>query len=57
MSFGIVQDHRGTIRIESELGHGATFVIELPSMQEIQPVSGDREQEPKHDEAVLVGAE
>ena len=26
----VVLAHRGTIRVESELGHGATFIVELP---------------------------
>ena len=30
VSFGIVRDHGGTIRVESEPGGGATFVIRLP---------------------------
>jgi PAS domain S-box-containing protein len=30
LSRGIVQEHGGTIRVESEVGRGATFVIELP---------------------------
>ena len=30
LSHGIVERHRGRIRVESEPGHGATFVIELP---------------------------
>ena len=30
LSYGIIQEHGGTIRAESELGQGATFVIELP---------------------------
>ena len=28
--FGIVEQHSGTIRVESELGKGATFIVELP---------------------------
>ncbi len=30
LSHGIVERHRGRIRVESEPGHGATFMIELP---------------------------
>jgi len=30
LCYGIVQEHGGTIRAQSELGQGATFVIELP---------------------------
>jgi signal transduction histidine kinase len=30
VSYGIVQEHGGKIRAESEEGHGATFVVELP---------------------------
>jgi signal transduction histidine kinase len=30
VSFGIIRDHGGTIRVESEPGRGATFVIRLP---------------------------
>jgi signal transduction histidine kinase len=26
----IVEAHRGTLRVESQPGHGATFVVELP---------------------------
>jgi two-component system NtrC family sensor kinase len=28
--YGIIAEHKGTIRVESELGKGATFIIELP---------------------------
>jgi len=31
VSYGIIQDHAGTIRVESEPGQGTTFVIELPT--------------------------
>ena len=30
LSHGIIERHRGRIRVESEPGHGATFVIDLP---------------------------
>jgi len=30
MVFGIVQRHRGSIDIESAVGHGTTFIIRLP---------------------------
>lgn len=30
VSFGIIKEHRGEIRIESEPGQGATFIITLP---------------------------
>ncbi|ATC62784.1 hypothetical protein CMV30_01710 [Nibricoccus aquaticus] len=28
--YGIMQEHRGTIRVKSEVGQGAVFIIELP---------------------------
>ena len=31
LSAGVIQDHGGTIRLESEPGQGAAFVIELPA--------------------------
>ncbi len=34
VSYGIVQEHKGTIRVESAPGQGTTFVIELPTMSE-----------------------
>ena len=30
ISYGIIQQHHGTIRVESQVGVGASFVIELP---------------------------
>jgi signal transduction histidine kinase len=49
VSFGIIEDHGGTIRIESEVGHGATFKIELPAMSRIAKTAG------QESEGVLVG--
>jgi two-component system, cell cycle sensor histidine kinase and response regulator CckA len=31
-SYGIIQQHRGDIRVESELGRGTRFVVSLPSL-------------------------
>jgi len=40
VSYGIIRDHGGTIRVESEPGQGATFVIRLP-MDPPKDESGD----------------
>jgi len=34
VSYGIIKNHRGEIRVESKVGTGTTFTIELPSLQE-----------------------
>lgn len=33
LSFGIIQKHQGTLSVESEVGVGTTFIIELPIKQ------------------------
>jgi signal transduction histidine kinase len=30
IAFGIINKHNGTINVQSEYGHGATFIVELP---------------------------
>jgi two-component system, NtrC family, sensor kinase len=34
VTYGIVKDHNGEIVVESEPGHGATFVIRFPAVRE-----------------------
>jgi len=42
VSYGIIKEHRGDIRVESNPGEGATFIITLPaaSQPETMPVPG-----------------
>ena len=40
VSYGIIRDHGGDIRVESEAGRGARFIISLPLSQ---PAGGVRE--------------
>jgi len=37
-SYGIVQDHGGTINVRSQVGLGTSFIIELPIQPQTQPI-------------------
>ncbi|WP_172148843.1 ATP-binding protein [Pseudomonas tumuqii] len=37
LSYGIVQKHNGTLRVDSEVGVGSTFRLELPVRQPVRP--------------------
>ena len=37
LSYGIVQKHNGTLRVDSEVGLGSTFRLELPVSQPVRP--------------------
>ena len=46
VSYGVIEDHGGSIRVESEPGEGATFVIVLPGSgdalsEEVESSTGD----------------
>ena len=47
LSYGVVQSHGGTIRVESEDGQGAAFVIELPMDRQgkVQPAKSEKKNE------------
>jgi two-component system NtrC family sensor kinase len=36
VSYGIIKDHKGEIRVESEPGEGATFIIHLPVRESVE---------------------
>jgi signal transduction histidine kinase len=37
VSYGIVEDHKGAIAVESEPGKGTTFVLNFPAEERTQP--------------------
>jgi PAS domain S-box-containing protein len=47
-AYAIVSDHGGRVRCESQLGHGATFEIELPGISEGRPIT---ERDPRREVA------
>ncbi|MEK9138330.1 MAG: ATP-binding protein, partial [Bacteroidota bacterium] len=35
VSYGIIQQHKGSIDVKSRVGEGTTFTIQLPTMSEV----------------------
>ena len=38
IAYGIIERHHGTIRVESKLGKGTSFFVELPSGGDVPPM-------------------
>ncbi|MDJ1501931.1 PAS domain S-box protein [Xanthocytophaga agilis] len=38
ITYSIIQKHQGIVEVESELGHGTTFVVRLPKVMKLQEV-------------------
>ena len=53
--YGVVNNHRGFVQVDSEPGHGTTFSIYLPLGSATEPASADgRSAGPEHDPARTV---
>jgi two-component system, cell cycle sensor histidine kinase and response regulator CckA len=53
----IVESHGGTVRVESKVGKGTTFIIRLPSLEGVEPkqkAQRPAELPPGHGECILV---
>lgn len=43
--YGIVKEHNGAIKVESEIGKGTTFKVYLPLMEELRPSDSSKDSE------------
>jgi CheY-like chemotaxis protein len=55
VSYGIIERHGGVISVESEAGHGTTFLIDLPAARDAKPTAASiQEQTETHSLSILV---
>jgi PAS domain S-box-containing protein len=56
VSYGIIERHGGLISVESEVGHGTTFLIDLTAARDAKPVAATtiQEQTETHSLSILV---
>lgn len=55
VSYGIIQEHEGTIRVESHLGKGTSFHILLPRAEEARPERRDKvDERPRQSARIMV---
>lgn len=48
ISYGIVKEHNGEITVESEIEHGATFLVNLPVITKVSEDDGIKVKNPAH---------
>lgn len=48
VAYGIVQEHHGTMQVESKVGEGTVFTVELPLKQPTDPQNGGGGSDEKH---------
>lgn len=46
VSYGIIKEHKGEIKVKSEVGKGTTFIILLPGVEVLEGVQSEKKAEP-----------
>ena len=55
LCYGIVTEHNGKIYVESKPGKGATFIVELPVVTDVEPVEPAKPVDQKRQEIARPG--